>query len=104
MQLPRILYPTDLRHSGDVTATWTVNYPEGFRNQSDTGNFDDWLGHDVYVDQQNPWGIDKGRITAGVFNFTNASLSVDTADPNSVDGPEVASWGRTFFLTFNRNF
>ena len=89
---------------GDVTATWTVNYREGFRNQSDTGNFDDWLGHDFYVDWKNPWGIDKGRITAGVFNLTNASLSVDTADPNSVDGPEAAGWGRTFFLTFNRSF
>ena len=89
---------------GNVTATWTVNYREGFRNQSDTGHFDNWLGHDFYVDWKNPWGIDKGRVTAGVFNLTNSSLSVDTADPNSVDGPEAAGWGRTFFLTFNRNF
>jgi len=89
---------------GDVTATWTVNYREGFRNQSNTGNFDDWLGHDFYVDWKNPWGMENGRLTAGVFNLTNESLTVDTANPSSVDGPEAAGWGRTFFLTFNRRF
>ena len=89
---------------GDVTATWTVNYREGFRNQSDTGNFDDWLGHDFYVDWKNPWGMENGRLTAGIFNLTNESLTVDTANPSSVDGPEAAGWGRTFFLTFNRKF
>ena len=89
---------------GDVTATWTVNYREGFRNQSDTGDFDDWLGHDVAVDWNGPMGIDGARLTAGVFNLTDAGLTVDTADPNSVDGPEAAGWGRTFFLTLNRRF
>lgn len=89
---------------GDVTATWTVNYREGFRNQSNTGNYDDWLGHDFYVDWKNPWGMEKGRLTVGVFNLTNESLTVDTANPNRVDGPEAAGWGRTFFLTFNRKF
>ncbi|MCY3725616.1 MAG: TonB-dependent receptor, partial [Rhodobacteraceae bacterium] len=89
---------------GDVTATWTVNYRQGFRNQSDTGNFDDWLGHDFYVDWKKPWGMEKSRLTAGVFNLTNESLTVDTANPSSVDGPEAAGWGRTFFLTFNRKF
>lgn len=89
---------------GDVTATWTVNYREGFRNQSNTGDFEDWLGHDVTIDWDNPFGIDGGRITAGVFNLTNASLSVDTSNPNSVDGPQAAGWGRTYFLTINRRF
>ena len=89
---------------GDVTATWTVNYREGFRNQSDTGDFDNWLGHDLAVDWNEPMGIDGARITAGVFNLTDASLTVDTSNPNSVDGPEAAGWGRTFFLTLNKSF
>ena len=89
---------------GDVTATWTVNYREGFRNQSNTGDFDDWLGHDFAVDWKNPMGIEGSRLTAGVFNLTDASLTVDTSNPSSVDGPEAAGWGRTFFLTVNRRF
>lgn len=89
---------------GDVTATWTVNYREGFRNQSNTGDFDDWVGHDFAVDWNQPMGIDGARLTAGVFNLTDASLTVDTANPSSVDGPEAAGWGRTFFLTLNRRF
>ena len=93
----------EARH-GDVTATWTVNFREGFRNQSNTGDFDDWLGHDIAVDWNEPMGIDDTRLTAGVFNLTDASLTVDTADPNSVDGPEAAGWGRTFFLTLNKSF
>ena len=89
---------------GGVTATWTVNYREGFRNQSNTGDFDDWLGHDVAVDWNEPLGMDGARITAGVFNLTDASLTVDTANPSRVDGPEAAGWGRTFFLTLNKSF
>ena len=89
---------------GGVTATWTVNYREGFRNQSNTGDFEDWVGHDAAVDWNEPMGIDGGRITAGVFNLTDASLTVDTANPSSVDGPEAAGWGRTFFLTLNKSF
>ena len=89
---------------GRVTTTWTVNYREGFRNQSNTGDFEDWLGHDVAVDWNDPMGVEGARLTAGVFNLTDAGLTVDTSNPNSVDGPEAAGWGRTFFLTVNRRF
>ncbi len=89
---------------GDVTTTWTVNFREGFRNQSDTGEFDDWLGHDLAVDWNEPLGVEGTRVTAGIFNLTDTSLTVDTADPDSVDGPEAAGWGRTFFLTLNKSF
>ena len=89
---------------GDLTATWTTNYRAGFRNQSDTGNFDDWTGHDLALDWNEPMGLDGARITAGVFNLTDAGLTIDTANPSSVDGPEAAGWGRTFFLTLNKSF
>ena len=88
----------------NLTATWTVNYRAGFRNQADTGNFDDWTGHDVALDWNEPMGLEGARITAGVFNLTDAGLTVDTANPSSVDGPEAAGWGRTFFLTLNKSF
>ncbi len=88
----------------NLTATWTVNYRAGFRNQADTGNFDDWTGHDVALDWNEPLGLEGARITTGVFNLTDAGLTVDTANPSSVDGPEAAGWGRTFFLTLNKSF
>ena len=51
-----------------------------------------------------PLGLDGARITTGVFNVTDEGLSVNTANPSSVDGPTEADWGRTFFLTFNMKF
>ncbi len=89
---------------GDLAATWTTNYRAGFRNQSDTGDFDDWTGHDLALDWNEPMGIEGARITAGVFNLTDSGLTIDTANPSSVDGPEAAGWGRTFFLTLNKSF
>ena len=42
-----------------------------------------------------------GRVAGGVFNLTDAGLSVNTANPSSVDGPTEAGWGRTFFISLN---
>ena len=53
------------------------------------------------LDWASPLGFEDARLTAGVFNLTDESLSVNTANPSSVDGPTEASWGRTFFLTLN---
>ncbi|MYF77400.1 MAG: TonB-dependent receptor, partial [Acidobacteria bacterium] len=61
-------------------------------------------GHDLALDWNEPLGLEGARITAGVFNLTDAGLTVDTANPSSVDGPEAAGWGRTFFLTLNKSF
>ncbi|MYG26996.1 MAG: TonB-dependent receptor, partial [Boseongicola sp. SB0677_bin_26] len=88
----------------NLTATWTVNYRAGFRNRADTGDFDDWTGHDLALDWNKPLGLEGARMTVGVFNLTDAGLTVDTANPDSVDGPEAAGWGRTFFLTLNKSF
>ena len=84
-----------------VTAIWTVNYRAGFKNRSETGEFESWTGHDVVLEWKDPLGLEGGRLAAGVFNLTDAGLTVDTANPSSVDGPTAAGWGRTFFLTLN---
>ena len=44
------------------------------------------------------------RVTAGVYNLTDAKLSTNTANPSAADGPTAAGWGRTFFLTLNMRF
>ena len=87
-----------------LSAVWTANYRSGFRNQAGTGTFKSWFGHDVVLDWKAPMGLNGARVTAGVFNLTDAKLSVDTANPSSVDGPTEAGWGRTFFLTLNAQF
>ncbi len=89
---------------GGLSTIWTTNYRAGFENRSGTGRFESWLGHDVVLDWKEPLGAKGLRAAVGVFNLTNAGLTVDTANPNSVDGPTAAGWGRTFFLTLNMRF
>ena len=89
---------------GNVSAIWTANYRSGFENQTETGEFESWTGHDVVLDWADPLGLNGARFSAGVFNLTDTPLTTDTANPNSTDGPTAAGWGRTFFLTFNMQF
>ena len=89
---------------GSVNTVWTTNYRAGFENRSGTGRFESWTGHDLVLDWKEPWGIKGLRAAVGVFNLTDAGLTVDTANPSIVDGPTAAGWGRTFFLTLNMRF
>ena len=93
-----------LARRGSLSAVWTASYRSGYENRTGTGTFDSWTGHDVVLDWVDPLGLEDARITAGVFNLTDAGLSVNTANPSSVDGPTEAGWGRTFFLTLNMQF
>lgn len=93
-----------LARRGGLSTVWTASYRSGFRNRSGTATFEPWTGHDAVVDWVDPLGLEGARITAGAFNVTDAGLSVNTANPNSVDRPTEAGWGRTFFLTLNMRF
>ena len=106
----RVVRPKDMMRArlsarrGDVRAIWTVSHRSGFKNQEGTGSFDSWTGHDLRLDWTNPAGLERVRITGGVFNLTDAGYTIDTANPASVDGPTVAGWGRTFFLAVSAGF
>ena len=93
-----------LSRRGNLSAIWTTSYRSSFENTSGTGTFKSWTGHDVVLDWTDPLGVKGGRVTGGVFNITDAGLSVNTANPSSVDGPTEAGWGRTFFLSLNMQF
>ncbi len=93
-----------LAKRGDLSATWSAGYRSGYENRAGTGTFNSWTGHDLVLDWADPLGMEDSRITVGVFNVTDAGLSVNTANPSSVDGPTEAGWGRTWFLTFNMRF
>ena len=93
-----------LARRGSWDAVWTVNFRSGYENRAGTGTFDSWTGHDLVLDWSDPLGFEGARVTAGVFNLTDENLSVDTSNPQSVDGPTEAGWGRTFFLTLNMQF
>ena len=93
-----------LARRGSLSAVWTTSYRSGYRNAAGTGTFQSWTGHDVVLDWRKPFGLKGGRFTAGVFNLTDAGLSVNTANPNSVDGPTEADWGRTYFVSLNMRF
>jgi len=90
-----------LARRGNLSAVWTTSYRSSFENTTGTGTFKSWTGHDVVLDWARPLGVKGGRVTGGVFNLTDAGLSVNTANPSSVDGPTEAGWGRTFFLSLN---
>ncbi len=106
----RVVRPKDMLRArfsarrGDVRAIWTASYRSGFSNQLGTGRFSPWTGHDLRVDWTNPLGLERVRITGGIFNLTDAGYTVDTANPGSTDGPTVAGWGRTFFLALSTEF
>ena len=89
---------------GDLTAFWAVNWRDEIENRWDDGRFNSWTGHDVTLDWRKPLGIENMRVTAGVYNVTDAKLSTNTADPSAIDGPRAAGWGRTFFATLNMRF
>ena len=93
-----------LARRGNLSTVWTASYRSGYGNRSGAGAFESWTGHDVVLDWRDPLGLEDARVTAGVFNITDAGLTVNTANPNSVDGPTEAGWGRTFFLTLNVRF
>ena len=89
---------------GDLTAFWAVNYRDEIENRSGDGRFSSWTGHDVTLDWRKPLGLEDTRLTAGVYNVTDAKLSTNTANPSVTDGPRAAGWGRTFFVTLNMRF
>lgn len=93
-----------LARRGNLSLVWTSNYRSGFENAAGTGKFEAWFGHDAVLDWKAPMGLNGARLTAGVFNLTDAPLSVNTANPGSVDGPTEAGWGRTFFVTLSARF
>ena len=93
-----------LARRGNVTATWTTYYRSSYKNRTGSGTFDSWIGHDLALDWTDPLGLKGARVTGGVFNVTDAGLSVNTANPQSVDGPTEAGWGRTFFLALRMQF
>ena len=89
---------------GDLTAFWAVNYRDEIENRQGDGRFQSWTGHDLTLDWRKPLGIERARMTAGVYNVTDAKLSTNTANPSATDGPRAAGWGRTFFATLNMRF
>ena len=89
---------------GDLAAFWAVNYRDEIENRRGDGRFNSWTGHDVTLDWREPLGLNSARVTAGVYNVTDAKLSTNTANPSATDGPRAAGWGRTFFVTLNVRF
>ena len=89
---------------GNLTAFWAVNYRDEIESRWGDGRFKSWTGHDVTLDWKEPLGLEDTRVTAGVYNVTDAKLSTNTANPSVTDGPRAAGWGRTFFLTLNMRF
>ena len=89
---------------GDLTAFWAVNYRDEIENRWGDGRFESWTGHDLTLDWREPLGLEDTRLTAGVYNVTDAKLSTNTANPSATDGPRAAGWGRTFFTTLNMRF
>ena len=89
---------------GNLTGFWAVNYRDEIMNLWGDGRFNSWIGHDLTLDWKKPFGLEKTRLTAGVYNVTDAKLSTNTAYPSATDGPRAAGWGRTLFVTLNMRF
>lgn len=89
---------------GNLTGFWALNYRDEIDNLWGSGQFSSWIGHDLTLDWRKPFGFENTRLTAGVYNVTDAKLSTNTTNPSATDGPTSAGWGRTFFVTLNMRF
>ena len=95
----RLAIPTNvvrigiLARRGDLSAVWTASYRSSYTNRAGTGTFESWTGHDVVLDWADPLGLEGARITAGVFNITDAGLSINTATPAVWTGPRKPTGG-----------
>ena len=58
---------------GNLSAIWTANYRAGFENQSGTGEFESWTGHDIVLDWADPLDLEGARSSTGVFNLTDTA-------------------------------
>ena len=86
-----------LARRGNLSAIWTANYRAGFKNQTNTGEFKSWTGHDLSVDWADPLGLEGARVSAGVFNLTDDAAHHGHLRPLRHGRAHVAAgWGRTY--------
>ena len=89
---------------GDIAANWSVNARSGYANETGTGRFGSWIGHDLGLNVRNPLGFPGTSFTAGIVNIGNEAPSIDSANPGSFTYDLDGLRGRTFFLALEAAF
>ena len=96
---PRNRVHASLRASWDnVTASWTAYAVSSQSNNTETGRFKGWQGHDLAVRWVDPLGVNGLRLVGGVLNVADRGPSID---PTGSEDPLLrrdSVRGRTFFL------
>ena len=77
---------------------WSAYGVSGYENDTGTERFERWIGHDVLLNWQDPFGLDGTVLRAGVLNLTDRGPSIYSPDPGSTDARFDAIRGRTLFL------
>ena len=97
-------YPRDRVHAslrasrGGVTAIWSLHAVSGYRNETRTGRYEGWRGHDVALRWRGPFGIDRLNLAGGVLNVGDRGPSINPAEPNEPLLRLDSVMGRTLFL------
>ena len=102
-------YPRNQIHAilrairGDVTLSWNIRSVSGHWNNTRTGRYNGWTGHDIAAQWKNAFGRRGFDLTGGILNIGNKGPSVDSSPAaNPALTPILtndAVFGRTLFLT-----
>ena len=86
---------------GSVTASWNILAVSSYQNSLRTARYRPWMGHDVTLRWQDPFGLSGVALTGGILNVADRGPSLDHTAPGEEGAAET--WdsvrGRTVFLS-----
>ena len=80
---------------GNFTVFWALNYRDKIVER--LGQFNSWIGHDLTLDLKEPLGLQNTRLTAGVYNVTDAKTLHEHRGSLLNRRPDCSGLG-TYFL------
>ena len=83
---------------GDMTVQWNLQAVSGYRNDDRSERYRRWVGHDVALNWENAFGLDRLELTGGMLNIRNEGQSRPDQDEDRALYLD-SILGRTLFLT-----
>ncbi len=83
---------------GDVTASWNGYLVSSYWNETRTGRWSRWTGHDIALHWQDAFGVDGLAVAGGVLNVGNDGPAFNPASPDIPAYTHDSRRGRTYFL------
>ncbi len=97
---PRNRIHAILRAARDnTTVSWNIHSVSGYWNNTRTGRYNRWTGHDIAAQWKNAFGHQGLVLTGGVLNVGNEGPALDSSSDTNPVLTNDSVYGRTVFLT-----